>query len=202
MLMSAPRFAEFFRAYKQSFSAMLEAWDEAALARIVAVLESVRDRGGTLLIAGNGGSAAIANHTECDATKGTFHDGQLPLISRSLSANPSVLTAIGNDIGFASIFERQVDYYGRRGDALLLVSSSGNSPNVIKACEVAKTRGLVTIALVGFSGGALKDMADHSLFVASHNYGIVEDMHQASVHVVTQYLREIWAHKAGTNSDT
>jgi phosphoheptose isomerase len=185
-------FADFFRAYKRSFAETLEAWDEAALERIAHVLRDVRDRGGTLLIAGNGGSAAIANHTECDASKGTFHDGQLPLISRSLVANPSVLTAIGNDIGFASVFERQVDYYGRKGDALLLVSSSGNSPNVVKACEVAKARGLVTIALVGFSGGALKDAADHCLFVASHNYGIVEDMHQASVHVVTQYLRELW----------
>jgi D-sedoheptulose 7-phosphate isomerase len=172
---------------------MLDAWDEAALERISNVLAEVRDRGGTLLIAGNGGSAAIANHTECDASKGTFHDGKAPLVSRSLSANPSVLTAIGNDIGFASIYERQVDYYGRPGDALLLVSSSGNSPNVVKACEVAKQRGLVTIALVGFSGGALKDLADHHLYVPSHNYGIVEDMHQASVHVVTQYLREIWS---------
>jgi D-sedoheptulose 7-phosphate isomerase len=186
-------FADFFRAYKQGFSESLAAWDEAALARIAEVLRQVRERGGTLLIAGNGGSAAIANHTECDASKGTFHGNGPPLISRSLSANPSVLTAIGNDVGFASIFERQVDYYGRPGDALLLVSSSGNSPNVIKACEVAKARGLVTIALVGFSGGALKDLADHSLFVASHNYGIVEDMHQASIHVVTQYLRELWS---------
>jgi D-sedoheptulose 7-phosphate isomerase len=194
--MSDPRFPDFFRAYKKSFAEMIEAWDEGALERIAKVLEEARDRGATLLIAGNGGSAAIANHTECDATKGTFHDAAPPLVSRSLSANPSVLTAIGNDIGFASIFERQIDYYGRPGDVLLLVSSSGNSPNVVKACEVAKARGLVTIALVGFSGGALKGLADHCLFVASHNYGIVEDMHQASVHVVTQFLREIWANKA------
>jgi phosphoheptose isomerase len=190
--MSAGHFADFFRAYKRSFAEALEAWDEAALERVARALAEVRDRGGTLLIAGNGGSAAVANHTECDASKGTHHDGQPRLISRSLAANPSVLTAIGNDIGFASIFERQVEYYGRPGDALLLVSSSGNSPNVVKACEVAKARGLLTIALVGFSGGALRNLADHCLYVASHNYGIVEDMHQASVHVVTQYLREIW----------
>jgi D-sedoheptulose 7-phosphate isomerase len=185
-------FADFFRAYKASFAETLEAWDEAALARIARVLGEVRERGGILLVAGNGGSAAIANHTECDASKGTFHGGQPSLISRSLSANPSVLTAIGNDIGFGSIFERQVDYYGRAGDALLLVSSSGNSPNVVNACRAAKERGLVTIALVGFTGGALQKMADHCLFVPSHNYGIVEDMHQASVHVITQYLRELW----------
>lgn len=185
-------FADFFRAYKTSFAEALESWDEAALERIVRVLAEIRDRGGMLLIAGNGGSAAIANHTECDASKGTFHEGGLPLLSRSLSANPSVLTAIGNDIGFASIFERQVDYYGRPGDVLLLVSSSGNSPNVVNACRVAKERGLVTVALVGFTGGALQKMADHCLFVPSHNYGIVEDMHQASIHVMTQYLRETW----------
>jgi D-sedoheptulose 7-phosphate isomerase len=186
-------FAEFFRAYKESFQEAVATWDEAALERIVRVLADVRDGGGTLLIAGNGGSAAIANHTECDVSKGTFHAGQPPLVSRSLSANPSLLTAIGNDVGFASIFERQVDYYGKKGDALLLVSSSGGSPNVIEACAAAKARGLVTIALVGFTGGALKDMADHCLFVPFHNYGIVEDLHQASVHVITQYLKEHWS---------
>jgi len=193
----APSFAAFFRDYKDRFTRALEGWDEAALARIVRVLAEVRDRGGTLLIAGNGGSAAIANHTECDASKGTFHDARPPLVSRSLSANPSVLTAIGNDIGFASIFERQVDYYARPGDALLLVSSSGNSPNVIAACEAARKRGLVTIALVGFTGGGLKEAADHVLYVPCHNYGIVEDMHQASIHVITQYLEEAWAHRPG-----
>jgi D-sedoheptulose 7-phosphate isomerase len=186
-------FAEFFRAYKRSFAEAVEGWDEAALARITRVLEEVRDRGGTLLVAGNGGSAAIANHTECDASKSTFHDGKPPLVSRSLSANPSMLTAIGNDIGFGSIFERQVDYYGRPGDALLLVSSSGNSPNVVNACRSAKERGLVTIAFVGFTGGALQKMADHCLFVPAHNYGIVEDMHQASIHAITQYLKDLWS---------
>lgn len=186
-------FAEFFRAYKESFREALDGWDESALENIARVLSEVRERGGMLLIAGNGGSAAIANHTECDASKGTFQDGEKPLLSRSLSANPSVLTAIGNDIGFASIFERQVDYYGKKGDALLLVSSSGNSPNVLEACATAKKRGIVTIALVGFTGGALKEAADHCLVVPFHNYGIVEDMHQASVHVVTQYLKELWA---------
>jgi phosphoheptose isomerase len=186
-------FAEFFRAYKESFREALDGWDERALENIARVLSEVRERGGMLLIAGNGGSAAIANHTECDASKGTFQDGEKPFLSRSLSANPSVLTAIGNDIGFASIFERQVDYYGKKGDALLLVSSSGNSPNVLEACRTAKKRGIVTIALVGFTGGALKGEADHCLVVPFHNYGIVEDMHQASVHVVTQYLKELWA---------
>jgi D-sedoheptulose 7-phosphate isomerase len=190
---AAASFKEFFRSYKESFSQALAGWDETALERIVRVLAEVRDRGGTLLIAGNGGSAAIANHTECDASKGTFHAGRPALVSRSLSANPSVLTAIGNDIGFQSIFERQVDHYAREGDALLLVSSSGNSPNVLEACAAAKKRGLVTIALVGFTGGGLKDAADHVLYVPSHNYGIVEDMHQASVHVITQYLKEMWA---------
>jgi D-sedoheptulose 7-phosphate isomerase len=186
-------FAEFFRTYKKSFQQAVETWDEAALERIARALVEVRDRGGTLLIAGNGGSAAIANHTECDVSKGTFHEGERSLVSRSLSANPSVLTAIGNDIGFESIFERQVDYYGRKGDAVLLVSSSGNSPNMLLACETAKKRGLVTIALVGFAGGALKDAADHFLYVPVHNYGIVEDLHQASIHVITQYLKEFWA---------
>jgi phosphoheptose isomerase len=185
-------FSTFIRSYQQRFIAAIEGWDQAALARLAEVLSAARERGATVLLAGNGGSAAVANHTECDGSKGTYHGGIVPLNTRSLSANPSVLTAIGNDLGFAYVFDKQVEYYGRPGDVLLLISSSGNSPNVVNACKAARAKGMVTVALVGFKGGALKDLADHVLHIPVENYGIVEDMHQASLHLVTQYLAMVF----------
>ncbi|HWE28704.1 MAG TPA: SIS domain-containing protein [Polyangia bacterium] len=183
--MSFRRFAE---AYQDRFAAALARWDLAALERVAGVLAAARSRGARVLIAGNGGSAAIANHAECDASKGTHVDGAPPLDTRSLAANPSVLTALANERGYASVFADQVALYGRSGDVLLVVSSKGSSANVVAACEAARARGLVTVALVGFDGGALKNVADHVVHVAADNYGIVEDMHQACLHVVTQWL--------------
>jgi len=193
-------FQQFAERYRAQFAAALDGWDLAALERVADVLAAARERGARVLIAGNGGSAAIANHSECDATKGTAVDGAPTLDTRSLSANTSVLTALGNDLGFETVFAKQVEYHGRAGDVLLLVSSGGNSPNVVQAAKTAKGRGLVTVAFVGFGGGTLKDLADHVLHVPVHNYGIVEDMHQASVHLVTQFLRARWQDEAARRS--
>lgn len=189
-------FREFAERYRAQFAAAVAAWDLGALERVAEVLAAARARGATVLIAGNGGSAAIANHSECDCTKGTSVDGTPTLDTRSLSANTSILTALGNDLGYETIFAKQVEYYGKPGDVLLLVSSGGSSPNVVHAVKTARARGLVTVAFVGFGGGALKDLADHVLHVPVHNYGIVEDLHQASVHLVTQYLRARWQEDA------
>ncbi len=194
-----PVFAAFAEDYRRRLLAAVESWDLAALERVAAVLSDARARGATVLIAGNGGSAAVANHTECDASKGTSVAGAPTLNTRSLVANTSVLTALGNDFGFETIFAKQVEYYGRAGDVLLLVSSSGDSPNVVAACHAARARGMVTVAFVGFDGGALRGLADHVLHVPVHSYGLVEDLHQASIHLVTQFLRAAWAfdHQAG-----
>ena len=117
---------------------------------------------------------------------------------RSLVANTSVLTALGNDLGYESVFAKQVEYYGRAGDVLLLVSSSGDSPNVVAACRAARARGIVTVAFVGFEGGALRSLADHVLHVPVNSYGVVEDLHQASIHLITQFLRAAWEFDAQT----
>ncbi|MBI5494917.1 MAG: SIS domain-containing protein [Deltaproteobacteria bacterium] len=190
--MSTPSFQDFARRYQETFARAVAGWDLAALERVAEVLRRARDDGRTVLVAGNGGSAAICNHLECDATKGTHHPGCAPLNTRSLSANPSVLTALGNDIGFDVVFERQVEYYARPADVLMLISSSGNSPNVVRACEAAKGRGMITVGFVGFSGGRLKDLCDHVLHIPFDNYGISEDMHQASMHVITQWLNLVF----------
>ena len=100
-----------------------------------------------------------------------------------------VITAIGNDIGYEEIFSYQVDKYASSGDVLLCVSSSGDSPNIIRAIEVANEKGLLTLSFVGFSGGKAKEISDFSLHINSNNYGVVEDSHHILMHIFAQYLR-------------
>jgi phosphoheptose isomerase len=192
MPFSTASFDQFTDEYLTAFAAAARALDRQALARIMTTLDEARSRGADVYVAGNGGSAAIANHFECDATKGTHGRGEA-LRTRSLAANTSILTALANDIGYETVFEKQIEYFGRPGDVVVLVSSSGNSPNVVRACEIAKVRKMTTVGLVGFKGGALKTLCDVVLHVPVDNYGIVEDLHQAAVHLITQYLRARWA---------
>ena len=100
-----------------------------------------------------------------------------------------MISALGNDIGYDVVFSEQLRYYLQDDDALLVISSSGNSPNVVAACEYARDRGVPTIAFVGFSGGELARLADHVVHVPVDNCGMAEDAHQSLMHVLTQYLR-------------
>ena len=176
--------------YYRRFTEALTSFDRDSLAKVAGIFENVAAKGGTLWVAGNGGSAAISDHTCCDTTKGTHVDGHPSVRSVSLASNGPMLTAIGNDISYAEVFRQQLIYYMQPGDALLVVSSSGNSPNVVNACQYAKDQGAPTIAFVGFKGGKLKDLADVVIHVPVDNYGIVEDTHQSFMHVITQYLKQ------------
>lgn len=180
-------FERFVEQYYRSFAAVLESFDKAPLAEILSLMDRVAERGGTLWVAGNGGSASISDHTACDATKGTFIDGEPPLRCVSLSANAAMLTALANDVGYDQVFRHQLMYYMRPEDAVLLVSSSGSSPNVVEACRYARKCGVPTIAFVGFDGGELATLADQVVHVRIDNYGIAEDTHQSLMHVLTQY---------------
>ena len=182
-------FESFVDDYYERFVKVLQEFDRAPLAAICDVLERVRDDGGTVWVAGNGGSAAIADHVVCDVTKETYVDGASPLRSVSLSANGPMLTALANDLSYADVFREQLVYYLGPKDAVWLVSSSGNSPNVVSACRYAKERGVPTIAFVGFDGGELGRLADHTVWIPVKDCGIAEDTHQSLMHVLTQYLR-------------
>jgi len=181
-------FMEFVEDYYQRYSRVLSSFDKTALEPILDVFLDIRDKNGTLWVAGNGGSAAIGDHTVCDVTKGTHKDGQPSIKSISLTSNTAMLTALGNDIAYEQVFSEQLKYYLGRHDAVLLVSSSGNSPNVVKACEYANSRGVPTIAFVGFKGGKLRDIARHCVWIPIENYGMAEDAHQSLMHVTTQYI--------------
>jgi D-sedoheptulose 7-phosphate isomerase len=196
-------FMEFVEDYYQRYSRVLSSFDKTALEPILDVFLDIRDKNGTLWVAGNGGSAAIGDHTVCDVTKGTHRDGQPSIKSISLTSNTAMLTALGNDIDYEQVFSEQLKYYLGRHDAVLLVSSSGNSPNVVKACEYANSRGVPTIAFVGFKGGKLRDIARHCVWIPIENYGMAEDAHQSLMHVITQYIMAYADQRliAGANCD-
>ena len=187
--MAAGNFNHFVTDYYQRFADALLAFDKGPMREVLEVFDRVTAAGGTVWTAGNGGSAAIADHTVCDCSKGTYVEGHAPIKTISLASNVPMMTAIGNDISYDAVFSEQLKYYLTEKDALLVVSSSGNSPNVVKACEYANAQGVPTIAFVGFKGGRLKEIAAHVVHVEVENYGIVEDAHQSLIHCLTQYMK-------------
>ncbi|MEZ4330536.1 MAG: SIS domain-containing protein [Myxococcota bacterium] len=106
----------------------------------------------------------------------------------SLASNSAMITAIANDLAYDQIYRKQLEHQLRAGDAVLLISASGSSPNVVEACHYARKRGVPTIAFVGFGGGELAGLADHVLHVPVENYGLAEDVHQAVMHMLSQYV--------------
>ena len=152
-----------------------------------------------IYVAGNGGSAAIANHLCCDFSKGTYlaNTGN-PIKTKSLSSNICEITAIANDMSYEDSFYFQLkidldEAYPEDNDykVIVLISSSGNSPNIVKAAKYAKEKGLTIIGLTGFSGGRLKELSDISLHIPENNYGIVEDCHQSIMHIIAQYILKL-----------
>ncbi|WP_257554420.1 SIS domain-containing protein [Sphingobium sp. CFD-2] len=138
---------------------------------------------------GNGGSAAIANHLVCDCLKGIRSDTALRPKVHSFSTTVELITAIVNDIGSEEMFSFQLSSMAEAGDLLIAISSSGSSPNIIRVLELARTIGVRTIAMTGFTGGKSAQIADVSLHVECENYGIVEDIHQSLMHILAQYCR-------------
>lgn len=186
----------YLRSYVDDLRWTLGEFDAAVLARIVTALQRARADGRQVLLIGNGGSAATASHTACDLGKGTA-DLKDPAFIRmrvvSLADNNALITAIGNDVSFDDIFVEQLKIVMRDGDVVMVMSASGNSPNLVKAIEYARTRHAETIGLLGFGGGRLAGMVDHPLVVSSRNYGISEDVHLVVMHIFTQYLRRVMA---------
>ncbi|MBU6443696.1 MAG: SIS domain-containing protein [Alphaproteobacteria bacterium] len=143
----------------------------------------------TIFACGNGGSAAISNHLLCDFAKGIQTDTGIRPKIVSLSSHVELITAIGNDISFEDIYLYQIRTAARAGDALLTISSSGNSENVVRAVAWARTNRMRTIALTGFDGGRSAGLADVNIHVPARNYGVVEDLHQSVMHILAQYTR-------------
>lgn len=154
-------------------------------ARIVASIAA----GGTVLICGNGGSAAESQHIAAEFT-GRFLVNRRPLPALALTTDTSALTAIGNDYGFDLVFARQVEAIGRRGDVLIGISTSGASANVIAAVEAARARGIVTVAVTGGDGGALGRLADVHVNVPLASTPRVQEVQLSVLHVICELVEQ------------
>ena len=180
----------YFAEYAKEMARASETIDPAAMERAGHLLADAYVRGARMFSCGNGGSAAIANHMQCDHLKGIRTGTDLAPQVLSLSANVEVLTAIANDIGYEEVFAYQLLSQSQPGDVLIAVSSSGRSPNIVRAISWARDHGLHTIALTGFGGGDARVTAEAAIHVDCGNYGIVEDLHQGIMHALAQYIRQ------------
>jgi len=163
--------------------------DRKKLTNALKLLDAAYERGATLYVCGNGGSASISNHLVCDHSKGGQTDTDLRPKVVSLATNIEMITAIANDIAFDDVFVYQLRTLAEKGDVLLTISASGDSENVVRAAEWARRNGVKVISFTGFDGGRTAKLADVNLHVAGDNYGVVEDAHQSLMHILAQYVR-------------
>ena len=142
----------------------------------------------TIFVCGNGGSAAIANHYVCDYLK-FFRDRTIykPKII-SLSSNLETITAIANDISYDQIFKYQAESLSKKNDLIIIISSSGNSKNIIELLKFAKKKGISSIGFSGFDGGYLGENSNISININAKNYGLSEDAHHILMHIIMQYI--------------
>jgi D-sedoheptulose 7-phosphate isomerase len=153
--------------------------------RLAAILAG----GGRLLAAGNGGSAAQAHHLVAELV-GKLDEDRPPLSAIALSAETCGLTAIGNDYGFEQVYARQVAAHARAGDVVMLLSTSGGSPNVLAAADAAGKRGAAVWAMTGASPNPLAEAADEAFVVPSRDTQVVQEMHLVAVHLLCGYVDE------------
>jgi D-sedoheptulose 7-phosphate isomerase len=151
-----------------------------------AAVESLKS-GGKLLTCGNGGSAADAMHL-AEELVGRYRGNRRPLPAISLNADPTLLTCIGNDYGFADVFSRQVEGLGNQNDLLVCFSTSGNSENILRAMEAAKSKGVKSVALLGKDGGRARGKADFEIIVASQDSGRIQEAHTLILHALLEVI--------------
>jgi D-sedoheptulose 7-phosphate isomerase len=162
---------------------------QAAISAAADALRRALDDGRTVLVCGNGGSAADAQHFAAELV-GRFTRERRAWPALALTTDSSALTAIGNDYGFDRVFARQVEAHGRPGDVLIGISTSGGSPNVLAAVETARARGLVTIGLTGRDGGALGRAVDVHLNVPSPSTARTQEVHITLLHVLCDLVEQ------------
>ena len=186
--------SEFAKDYIGGLKDVLDRLPLKPIDEIIRAIEQARDEQRQIFVIGNGGSAATASHMMNDLCKGTLgHKGDAPwprLRVIALTDNVSLMTAWANDTDYNHVFSEPLKNLAQRGDVLIAISASGNSPNIIAAVEAAKHIGVKVIGLAGFGGGKLSKLADVSFVVPSDGYGPVEDAHMILDHIITSYLYE------------
>jgi D-sedoheptulose 7-phosphate isomerase len=177
--------------FKNYFDTIRETLSRIDVSQLESVTQSIVDcynRNGFIYIFGNGGSSATASHVAGDYVKGVSYGMEKRLRVICLSDNTPGLMAISNDISYDAIFEEQLKNFLRPGDLVIGISGSGNSENVLRALNYAKGKGVETIALVGFSGGKAKQLADKCIHIPVNDMEMTEDLHLLCFHAIKQSL--------------
>jgi len=184
--------AAFARNYFEGLKAVMDRVDIAQVTAFVGELERVYREDRQVFIVGNGGSAGTASHMACDLAKTVL--GKKPDRQKrrfrvmSMTDNVPMITALGNDFGYEHVFTEQLVLFARKGDLLIVITGSGNSPNIVNAVRMARDMGVRTTGLLGFDGGEVLALLDTPVLVPDHSYGFVEDLHMVLDHLVTAFF--------------
>lgn len=190
---SAKSGAEFARLYVQHLTELLNQLDYEAVGKVMDLFLEARSANKTIFFMGNGGSAATAAHFANDLGFCASPEGRTPFRSLSLTSNNAFITCLANDIGYENVFSWQLRNLMNPGDLVVGISASGNSPNVVNALQYALDNGGIPIAIVGFDGGKMKEIAKQAILVSTPkgDYGPVEDIHMTLDHLISNYLAAI-----------
>ncbi|GAB4468501.1 MAG: SIS domain-containing protein [Armatimonadaceae bacterium] len=176
--------------YFSTLKALLDAVDPAQIEQVVDILHECYRKDRRLVMCGNGGSGSTSSHMVCDFQKNIYLDGGKPFEAIALTDSPALIMAWGNDTNFENIFAGQARTWLREGDALIAISGSGNSANVLRAVEVANEVGAISIGFCGYGGGKLSEIAQVPIVIRKRNMQQVEDVHMILGHVVFSALRD------------
>ena len=185
---------------KKTFEALVQGHQEAFQKTFVpaqyeilekmaqAVIQALKS-GNKLLFCGNGGSASDAQHVSAEFV-GRFEKNRISLPSIALTSDVAALTAIGNDFGFDKIFSRQIEGLGRKGDILIVLSTSGRSPNILEAITQAKQQGILTLGFTGKDGGIMKDAVDICFIAKSNKTAHIQEAYMTALHAVCEVVEK------------
>jgi D-sedoheptulose 7-phosphate isomerase len=185
---------EYIKSFFEEIKECIAELDIGKIEQIADVLHSAWKNDKQVFILGNGGSASQASHMAADISKNTLGRVYDPRIKRfrimALTDNVSLMTAYANDVGYEEVFSQQLRNLINEHDVLIVITGSGNSPNVIRAVEYARECNTITIGLLGFDGGKVRSMLDYEITVNSKNYGVIETVHPAIHHLMVGYFRQ------------
>lgn len=186
----------FIKAYLRELNHCLTSLDNKKIELVINVLLRAYKKNKKVFLLGNGGSASTASHMACDLGKGTlqriYDNTERRFRVISLTDNSALLTAFANDLSFDDIFVQQLRNLVEIDDIVIALSGSGNSPNVVKAVEYAKSCGAITIGILGYkTGGRLGNIVDYSVIVNSSNYGPIEDTHLILNHIIASWIAKV-----------
>jgi D-sedoheptulose 7-phosphate isomerase len=185
----APMMDEHLRRYLERLHAAVDAIPRENMNALGETLFRAYRNNKQVFILGNGGSSSTASHMAADLAKNTIGPNMKRFRIVSLNDNAAIMTALANDIGYEHVFSEQLTNLVQAGDVLIVVSASGNSPNVIQAMHYARSRSAEVVGLLGFDGGAAAGLSDISLIVPSDHYGVIEDVHLIINHILVDYFK-------------